>query len=88
MKWFFGCLLLVVALVAFVGCSRVNGDNYLKIKEGMSYDEVEIILGKPAETRENHIYSFGMTDTWRSGNAEITIEYSGGHVASKSSRGL
>ena len=41
-------LLVVLFTLAFLaGCSRVNQENYDKLKMGQTYSEVEAILGKP-----------------------------------------
>lgn len=40
-------LVLAIALTALSGCSRVNRENYERLKMGQTYSEVESILGKP-----------------------------------------
>jgi hypothetical protein len=35
------------SILALAGCSRVNKENYDKIEIGMSYEEVDGVLGKP-----------------------------------------
>jgi hypothetical protein len=40
-------ILLVVSLLVFLGCSKVNKENYDSLRVGMSYDAVVAILGKP-----------------------------------------
>lgn len=57
----------------FIGCSRVNGDNYLKIKEGMQYDEVTLILGEPTERKDIGLH--GAEHVYISGKSVIKVEY-------------
>jgi hypothetical protein len=45
-------LLLAAFALAAVGCSKVNMENYARLKTGQSYDEVVAILGKPARCDE------------------------------------
>ena len=86
MKDFFRWLLVAVVLVGLVGCSRVNGDNYLKIKEGMGKDEVRIILGEPTEVKDIHEHH--QRWIYRNGNAKITVDFEPYSVANKSSENL
>ena len=44
-----GVLALVAALL-ITGCSRVNQENFLKIEEGMTEEEVIALLGRPTES--------------------------------------
>lgn len=46
--------LLLIAVLAFVAvaCSKVNMENYSRLKVGQSYDEVVAVLGQPARCDE------------------------------------
>jgi hypothetical protein len=44
-------LITVLAFVA-VACSKVNMENYSRLKVGQSYDEVVAVLGQPARCDE------------------------------------
>lgn len=37
----------MAAMLLLAGCSKLNMENYNKIKTGMRYDEVTQLLGKP-----------------------------------------
>ena len=65
--------LMIVAATAcagLLGCSKVNQENYDKLKVGMGYDEVTAILGEP-ESCESLI-SF-KSCTWGKDSKTITI---------------
>jgi hypothetical protein len=40
-------IILVFSLLLFLGCSKVNKENYDSLRVGMSYDAVVAVLGKP-----------------------------------------
>lgn len=44
-------LIAFIALLASA-CSRLTQENYERLKPGMTYDEVEQILGRPAKCSE------------------------------------
>lgn len=41
-------MLVLAAAPLLMGCSKLNEENYSKLKVGMPYDEVRGILGEPA----------------------------------------
>jgi outer membrane protein assembly factor BamE (lipoprotein component of BamABCDE complex) len=65
--------------------SKLTVENYLRIKEGMPMDDVELILGKPSD-----IKSFYPTyhSEWKKGNTTIRVISENGKVKSKSQSGL
>ena len=77
------CAIIVTAFLV-LGCSRVNQDNFLKIEDGMTEQEVHAILGKPTES--NSVTILGMSGTlsrWVAGDAVITVRFINGKVALK-----
>ena len=65
-------LLAAVVLVAACG-SRVNKDNYDKIENGMTQDEVYAILGKPTEVSSAGIGNLSASnEIWKGGTHTIT----------------
>ena len=75
------------ALVALLlaACSRVTEENYAKIRDGMTEQEVTGMLGKPTES--SSISLAGMTGTgakWLDGDAVITVQFVNGKVFSSS----
>jgi len=78
----------VIALLVFglvVGCSsKVTQENYDKIHEGMSQDEVKAILGAPTESHDTSLGPIsGGTWVWKGGGATITVQFLAGKVLAK-----
>ena len=78
----------VVALLAcclLAACSKVNQENYAKLKAGMSKDEVESLLGAPGECAG----ALGMSScTWGDDKSFISVQYAGDKVMMCSGKGL
>lgn len=79
-------ILLALALtLALAACSKVTQENYARIQDGMSEQEVHAILGKPGETSSVNILGLsGTSSKWQSGGAVITIQFTNGKVRLKS----
>jgi len=75
-KQLFAVLLLVACTV--MGCTnpRVTRANYEKIREGMTAEEVEALLGKPTRHHKNKLY-------YRGKYGDIEIELEDGRVEDK-----
>ena len=77
--------LAFAALLLLAACSRVTQENFAKIQDGMTEQEVQAILGSPAETSSSSILGIsGTSSTWKGGDAAITIRFVNGKVALKS----
>jgi hypothetical protein len=78
-------ILIVAVLLVLTGCSKINKDNYDKIEVGMTYDEVEEILGTPDETKD----VIGTRScVWGQTPETISIKFVGDKVVFHSARGL
>ncbi len=82
------CLVLLAAIVCagLTGCarSRINKDNFDKIKLSMTQEEVQQILGPPTEASGVEIPVFsGTTAKWVQGDNIITIQFVNGKVVAK-----
>ncbi|OGA57929.1 MAG: hypothetical protein A3G81_22240 [Betaproteobacteria bacterium RIFCSPLOWO2_12_FULL_65_14] len=78
---------LLPVLVAFViaACSKVTQQNFAKIEEGMSEQEVIAILGAPTESNSINVLGVsGTASRWASGDAVISVRFVNGKVALKS----
>jgi hypothetical protein len=76
---------VAMAAIAIAGCSRVNQENFLKIQEGMTEEEVISILGRPTESSSVNILGVsGTASRWVSGDTVITVRFVNGKVALKS----
>ena len=80
MKW--RTWLLVLLLTA---CSKVTEENFAKVDEGMTEEQVTAILGKPTEANSVSVLGVsGTTSRWVGNGATITIRFVNGKVALKS----
>lgn len=76
---------LVAACVLLAACSKVNQENYAKLKAGMAKSEVESLLGGPAECAG----AIGMTScTWGDDKTSISVQFAGDKVMMFSGQGL
>ena len=77
--------LLAVAIVALLGCSRLTQENFNRIDEGMSFDEVTTILGEPTDSKSIGIGPLsGTAATWDDGKTRIEIKFLNERVQLKS----
>jgi hypothetical protein len=77
-------LLSAALLVVLVACTKVNQENFAKIQEGMSEQEVIALLGTPTESNSVNVLGIsGTSSRWVGGDAEITIRFVNGKVALK-----
>jgi hypothetical protein len=80
-----GRILLTFALVlALAACTKVTQENYAKVQNGMSEQEVHAILGKPTESTSVTVLGLsGTSSRWIDGGAVITIQFANGKVRLK-----
>lgn len=76
----------VFSILALAGCSKVNKENYDKIKIGMSYEEVVGLLGKPDKCEEPILKT--KSCMWGSSDKQIEIKFAGDTVVWRSSKGI
>ena len=77
--------LAFAALLLLAACSRVTQENFAKVQDGMTEQEVSAILGSPAESSSSSILGLSVTSsTWRGADAVITVRFVNGKVALKS----
>ena len=80
----FRSLVLVLAL-ALAACSKVNEENYAKVRDGMSEQEVHALLGSPTESSSVGVLGIsGTSSRWVAKDAVITIQFVNGKVRLKS----
>jgi hypothetical protein len=68
---------LVLLVAALAGCNKLTVDNYGKLKVGMTYDEVQSILGKPARCDEAVAVR---ACSWGDAQRRINVNFLGGKV--------
>ena len=75
---------LLLSAILF-GCSKVNRDNYEKIKVGMEYQQVISIIGEPQKCDA----ALGIKKcVWGNENRNITVSFIGNKVFVPSMKGL
>ena len=80
MKWRVWLLVLLLA-----ACSKVSEQNFAKVEEGMTEEQVMAILGKPTEANSVSVLGVsGTTSRWVGNGATITVRFVNGKVALKS----
>jgi hypothetical protein len=75
---------ILLAALLLLGCSKVTPDNFEKVQEGMSEQEVRAVLGDPTES--NSVTVLGVSGTasrWVGRDAEIIVRFINGKVALK-----
>jgi hypothetical protein len=72
------------------GCgSKVTAENYAKVQQGQTEDQVTEILGKPTSSEtEKTIIGSGTKDVWKDGDKQITVMFADGKVAVTDKSGL
>lgn len=78
-------LAILAAFVLLAACSKINQDNYSKLKAGMPKAEVESLLGSPTECSG----AIGLTScTWGDEKTFISVQFAGDKVMMFSGQGL
>jgi hypothetical protein len=78
-------ILILAAALLIAACSKVTQENFAKVENGMTEQQVIALLGNPTESTSREVLGIsGTSSVWRSGDAEITIRFVGGKVALKS----
>jgi hypothetical protein len=74
--------LALAAALLLAACSKVTQDNFAKIKDGMSEQEVAAILGSPTESSSASVLGIsGTSSRWAASDAVITVRFVNGKVA-------
>lgn len=79
-------VICMFSILALTGCSKVNKENYDKIKIGMSFEEVVVVLGKPGTCEEPILKT--KSCIWGSSDKQIKIKFAGDIVVWRSSKGI
>ena len=75
----------LAALLLLAACSKITQENFSKLRDGMSEQEVAAILGSPSTSYSTSALGVsGTSSTWTDGGATITIRFFNGKLAMKS----
>lgn len=78
-------IVLLSACLFLAACSKINQENYSKLKSGMTKTQVEQLLGAPTECSG----ALGMSScTWGDEKSFISIQYAADQVLLYSGQGL
>lgn len=73
------------AALVLAACSKVTQENFARIQDGMTEQQVAAILGGPTETSSSSILGIsGTSSIWKDGDATVTVRFVNGKVAMKS----
>ena len=81
-----GLAICIFSILALAGCSKVNKENYDKIKIGVDYETVVEVLGEPNICEDPILKT--KSCTWGSSEKQIEIKFAGDTVIWRSSKGL
>lgn len=78
-------LLAAALAIALAACgSKINQENFSRIHNGMTEQEIGAILGEPTRTESVGIGPFsGTTSTWTHEGLTISVQFVNGKVAFK-----
>ena len=78
-------LVALLAALLIAACSKVNQENFLRVQEGMSEEEVSSLLGRPTESNSVNVLGVsGTASRWVAGDTVVTVRFVNGKVAFKS----
>ena len=73
------------AILLLTACSKVTQENFAKIQDGMTEQDVTAILGSPSESSSGSILGIsGTSSKWTAADATISIRFVNGKVALRS----
>ena len=77
--------LALAALLLAAGCSKITQENFARINDGMSEQEVHAILGAPTESSSVSVLGLsGTSSKWIAQEMVITVQFVNGKVMLKS----
>jgi hypothetical protein len=72
------------AALLIAACSKVTQENFAKIQDGMTEQEVTALLGSPTESNSVNVLGVsGTASRWVSGDTVVTVSFVNGKVALK-----
>jgi len=77
-------VVLALLLTAAAACSKINEDNFGKVRDGMSEHEVLALLGTPSESSSVSVLGIsGTASKWVAKDAMVTVQFVNGKVRGK-----
>ena len=76
--------LAIALLLVASACSKVTQENFAKVRDGMSEQEVQAVLGNPTESSSVSVLGLsGTSSRWVAKDAVITVQFVNGKVRLK-----
>jgi len=76
--------LVLALLVLAAACSKITQENFSRIRDGMSEQEVQALLGSPTESSSRTVLGVsGTSSKWVASDAVITVQFVNGKVLLK-----
>lgn len=77
-------LVAITVALALVACSKLTEENFARVQDGMTEQEVIAILGKPTESQGVNVLGVsGGAWRWSDRNAVVAVHFVNGKVALK-----
>ena len=74
----------VLALMLLACEGKIRQENYIKVKNGMTVEEVNKLLGEPTTSSAGNFAGIsGTASNWKTETIEISIHFINGEVISK-----
>jgi hypothetical protein len=74
----------VPLLLLLAACGKINRDNFDRISDGMSKQQVVQLLGEPSESSGASLFGIsGDSAVWRGNGTEIDVQFLNGKVIAK-----
>ncbi|MGF1677892.1 MAG: outer membrane protein assembly factor BamE [Candidatus Methylacidiphilales bacterium] len=85
MKTTLNLLLGIVLMTAFIACgNKLTSENFTKVKNGMTEEEVRSLLGKPKEVKTGEMLGLSSTTfTYEDGETQAVVGFINGKVTHK-----
>lgn len=72
-------IVAAAAALLLAACSRITQDNFNRLKDGMTEEEVVAVLGEPTESQSISVLGLsGSAQRWVGRDAVITIQFVNG----------
>ena len=76
--------IVFAGLLLLAACARITQENYAKIQEGMSEQEVIAVLGNPTESQSISVLGVsGTAARWVGNDAVVTVQFVNGKARLK-----
>ena len=74
----------LAALFLLGACSKITQENFAQVRDGMSEQEVQAVLGSPTESSSVSVLGMsGTSSRWVAKDAVITVQFLNGKVRLK-----